>query len=349
MAFDLQTVLIEKINEAHLRAYCVRFDFGECQIEALAEILMDALVDYAFGFHNGILEKYDRRILKEAATSLYKIQGYENAKKIYLDSDSVIDLNEMDKTEEQIKYEKEIMRKGEFGELLLHTYLRDYFNTIPLLSKICLKDTDGFTVHGFDAIHIGKNLVDLDKDSLFLGESKIYYRSSGKSGEAGVNDLAKDIESHFYRDFLYREFALIAKKQHNYISLEEYNDKNTIERYTEFIKQKDEWINKLRSVSEKKGSLQELLDSVTIPVICTYESKIFATIDDVLSDEFEEEYKKEVAALQKLFVDCVSEIKVEKGEPIRTNLNIILILLPIPSKKEFVKLLHQKTWRQQHA
>ncbi len=31
MAFDLQTVLIEKINEAHLRAYCVRFDFGECK------------------------------------------------------------------------------------------------------------------------------------------------------------------------------------------------------------------------------------------------------------------------------------------------------------------------------
>lgn len=135
MAFDLQTVLIEKIKEAHLRAYCVRFEFGECQIEALAEILMDALVDYAFGFHTGILEKYDRRILKEAATSLYKIQGYENAKKIYLDSDSVIDLNETDKTEEQIKYEKEIMKKGEFGELLLHTYLRDYFNTIPLLSK----------------------------------------------------------------------------------------------------------------------------------------------------------------------------------------------------------------------
>lgn len=216
MAFDLQTVLIEKINEAHLRAYCVRFDFGECQIEALAEILMDALVDYAFGFHTGILEKYDRRILKEAATSLYKIQGYENAKIIYLDSDSVIDLNETDKTEEQIKYEKEIMKKGEFGELLLHTYLRDYFNTIPLLSKICLKDTDGFTVHGFDAIHIGKNLVDLDKDSLFLGESKIYYRSSGKSGEAGVNDLAKDIESHFYRDFLHRNECKIVHPTYSY-------------------------------------------------------------------------------------------------------------------------------------
>ena len=100
---------------------------------------------------------------------------------------------------------------------------------------------------------------------------------------------------------------------------------------------------------KKKVVSKNFLILLTIPVICTYESKIFTTTDDVLSDEFEEEYKKEVDALQKLFADCVSKIKVEKGEPIRSNLNIILILLPIPSKKELVKLLHQKTWRQQHA
>lgn len=349
MAFDLQTILNEKISEAQLRAYCVRFDFGECQIDALTEILMDALVDYAFGFHMGILEKYDRRILKEAAKSLYKIKGYEDAKKIYLDNDSVIDLDDSKKTEEEIQYENEIMKKGEFGELLLHTYLRDYFNTIPLLSKIYMKDTDGFPVHGFDAVHIGKDIIDNEKNSLFLGESKIYYRSTGKSGEAGVNDLAKDIENHFYKDFLYREFALIAKKQHNYISLEKYNDKNTIDRYSEFIKQKDEWINKIRDVSELKGSLQELLNSVTIPIICTYESTIFKKYDDDSSEHFNEEYNNEINELHILFKEKVSKIKKEKGEPIRTNLNIILILLPIPSKKDFVKLLHQKTWKQQNA
>ena len=82
MTFELNTVLDEKINNASLRAYCIRFDFGICQIESLAEILMDALVDYAYGFHQGIQEQYTRRKLKEAAVSLYKIKGYENAKKM---------------------------------------------------------------------------------------------------------------------------------------------------------------------------------------------------------------------------------------------------------------------------
>ena len=73
MEFGLRTILDERINESNLKAYCVRFDFGLCQIEAFAEILLDALVDYAYGFHTGILEQYDRRVLKEAAKSLYKI------------------------------------------------------------------------------------------------------------------------------------------------------------------------------------------------------------------------------------------------------------------------------------
>ena len=102
-----------------------------------------------------------------------------------------------EKSEEQKQYEEQIQKKGEFGELLLHTYLRDYFNTVPLLSKIFLKDTDGFTVHGFDAIHIGRDLIDKSKDSLYLGESKIYFRSSGNSGASGVKDLAKDIIAGF--------------------------------------------------------------------------------------------------------------------------------------------------------
>lgn len=202
MKFDLDTVLIEKHNEAKLKAYCVRFEFGKCQIETLSEILLDALVDYAFGFHKGIAEKYDRRRLIEAAKSLYKIQGYANAKKLYLDDNSVLSMDDKELDDEQKAYEEQIQKKGEFGELLLHVYMRGYFDTVPLLSKIFFKDTDGFPVHGFDAVHIGKDLNDNKKYSLFLGESKLYYRAKGNSGEAGVNDLANDIKEHFYRDFL---------------------------------------------------------------------------------------------------------------------------------------------------
>lgn len=349
MEFGLRTILDERINESNLKAYCVRFDFGLCQIEAFVEILLDALVDYAYGFHTGILEQYDRRVLKEAAKSLYKIQGFVDAQKLYLENKSVLEMSEEEKSEDQKQYEDQIQKKGEFGELLLHTYLRDYFNTTPLLSKIFLKDTDGFTVHGFDAIHIGNDLIDKSKDSLYLGESKIYFRSSGNSGTCGVKDLAKDIESHFKKDFLYREFALVAKKQHNFLPLTDYSDKNTISKYQAFLGQKDQWIETLRKVSQMKMSLSTLLDSVTIPLLCTYESELFKNFSNIYGDEFKNEYEREVRSLQEVFNNQIKKIKSECGEPIRTNLNIILILLPIPSKKDLVTLLHKKIWAQQNA
>jgi hypothetical protein len=37
------------------------------------------------------------------------------------------------------------------------------------------------------------------------------------------------------------------------------------------------------------------------------------------------------------------------GEPISTNLNIVLMLFPVPSKKELVKKLHTKLYNQQNS
>lgn len=349
MSFELNTILEEKVNTAFFRAYCVKFDFGLCMIEPLTEILLEGLVDFTYGFHQGIQNKYTRKQLKEAARSLYKIQGYADAKKLYLDDGLVLSIDDVEKAEDLKKYEEQILKKGEFGELILHVYLRDYFQTFPLLSKIYFKDTDGFTVHGFDAIHIGKDPSDLNRDSLFLGESKLYYRKNGQSGHAGVKDLANDIKEHFYKDFLIREFALICKKKDAYTPLETYQDKNTIELYEQYIELKNSWIDSIQKVSEGKGRLESLLSSVTIPVICTYQSELFVRFDDIYSDEFREAYNTEIAALEKIFKEEVGKIKAEKGDPIRTNLNIILILLPIPSKKDLVCMLHRKTWYQQNA
>jgi hypothetical protein len=63
----------------------------------------------------------------------------------------------------------------------LHLILRDFIKTVPLISKIHLKDSDGMTVHGFDAVHIGNCIEDSSKKSLYLGESKLY--KDGKSVE----------------------------------------------------------------------------------------------------------------------------------------------------------------------
>ena len=70
--------------------------------------------------------------------------------------------------------------------------------------------------------------------------------------------------------------------------------------------------------------------------------------DDAHAD-FEQEYTKEIEELQLKFKSLLGEIEQEVGEPIKTDLNIILILFPIPSKKDLIKKLHTKLFNQQNV
>jgi hypothetical protein len=112
------------------------------------------------GFHEGEQTDNTQTLTKivDAARSIYKIDEYQKVKDIYLNSGELTD-------DVANKY----LKRGEFGELILHLILRDFHNTIPLLSKIYFKDSIGHTVHGFDAVHI-----DPVNKTLWLGESKLY-------------------------------------------------------------------------------------------------------------------------------------------------------------------------------
>ncbi len=334
--FNSQSVIIEHISEADLRAYFVGFDFNKFRYEKLSSVLMSALVDFAYGYHTGILEKYTDEELKEAAKSIYNIKGFSEVKWTYIDKDSEL-------TEEDLKAQKKYLNRGEFGELILHVLLRDFIKTTPLLSKIYFKDTDGATVHGFDAVHIGKD-VSGEGDSLYLGETKFYSRKDDTAGEKAVNDLVDDIKEHFQSSFLEREFSLIGKRKNSYDSLEEYEDKNTIDRYKKFLKEKSDWFKKINDAEKRNIKLQSFLKSVTVPLLCTYESKLLTKYTDEENPDFIKEYETQINSLQKLFKEKVKSIEVEQGEPIRTDLNLILFLFPIPSKKELVKILHQKLY-----
>lgn len=342
MTFKSIDVIQQHISEADLRTYFVGFDFGKFRYDALTEILMDAIVDFAFGYHTGILRKYDRRKLIEAAKSIYKIKEFSKAKEIYVDNDSLI-------PDCELKVEDKYLKRGEFGELILHVLLRDFIGTTPLVSKIHFKDTDGATVHGFDLVHIGPDLVNDGKDSLYFGESKLYSRKDGKAGQHGINDLIEDIKSHFKSDFLYREIVLIGKKKYAFMAPEEYEDKNTEAEYKKFLEAKKYWFGVLEKVEMKQTKLQDFLDSVTIPLVCTYESNLFDTHNDEKSINFLADYEEEMNILKSIFDKRLGKIEDEIGEPIKTNLNIILILFPIPNKKELVKILHQKLYHQQNA
>jgi hypothetical protein len=335
-------IINQKFSEGNLRTYFVGFDLGEYRNDSFTEILMDIVVDFAFGYHTGILKLYDRRKLIEAARSIYKIREYSEAKKIYVDQDAEL-------SDCELTADKKYLKRGEFGEMILHLLLRDFFGTVPLMSKIHFKDADGATVHGFDIVHIGPDLKEDKSDSIFLGESKIYSRKNGDAGKQGINDLIEDVKEHFKKDFLYREFALIIKKKDSFVPLEEYSDANTKDEYEKFLERKNYWFNTLTEVESRKHKLQDFFKSVTIPLLCTYQSQIFNDCTDESSPEFIAEFEKEVNKLKECFDERMENIENEIGEPVKTNLNIILLLFPIPSKKQLIKLLHQKLYNQQNS
>ena len=119
MIINSKNIINQHFTEADLRTYFVGFDFGEFRYDALTELLMDSIVDFAFGYHTGILKQYDRRKLIEAAKSIYNIKEYKEAKAIYVDNNDC--LNDC-----EIEIKDKYLKRGEFGELILHLLLRDF-------------------------------------------------------------------------------------------------------------------------------------------------------------------------------------------------------------------------------
>ncbi|MFA5084049.1 MAG: DUF1837 domain-containing protein [Candidatus Paceibacterota bacterium] len=192
-------------------------------------------------------------------------------------------------------------RRGEFGEIVLHLLLRDFCNTTPLVSKIYFKDTNNVAVHGFDGVHIS---VEDNVKKLWLGESKFY-----GNGMEGINALLKDVKEHFEEDYLRAEFNLISRRIHNETPESEY------------------W----KQLMHRHKRLDEIFQSVCIPLVCTYTSDIFKSYTDQ-TKEYLEAFEKECRGLKAEF----------DKKNIHTNLEIILMLLPVPNKDELNTEFHKR-------
>lgn len=299
--FNSEKIITHKINEAELSTFLVGFDLNDdgttfYRIKPLIEKLSQVIYEFAFGFHNG--DKTDNTEvlpkLIEAAQSIYKIDSFQKVKDIYTNNGSITD-----------DVDDKFLRRGEFGELILHLLLRDFHNTIPLLSKVYFKDSFGHTVHGFDAVHI-----EPESKTLWLGESKLY-----TNGKTGIKALIKDIDEHFKSDYLNSEFLIVSKKLKHFDNIPE----------------KDFWLD----LMSKSTKLIDKLNSITIPLLCTYNCELFSKHSDEENKAFIEEYMSEMSELKKYFDD-------NNNHPLKTKLNIILILFPVQNKVELVKGLHNK-------
>lgn len=350
--FNTQNVITEHISNADLRAYFVGFDFGQYRYDPLVQKIMSAIIDFSFGFHEGILNTYTIQKIRKAACMVYKIEPFDPKKSECQEKYPMSHKTkpwELKYKDENEWYEKKYADRGEFWELILHLLLRDFLKTQPLVSKIFAKDSPGIPAHGFDSVHIGNSILDSSKKSLYLGESKLKI-----SGDDGIKELLDDIKKHFVKDFLTTpagEFVLIGNKKRNFISLDEYVDLNTKQEYEKFLEEKKYWFEKIDGLQNGE-SLQKLFDSITIPLLCTYSSKVFEKHSDVETDEFKKEYKEEVEKLKNKLDEGLKKIKDEfkdSWEPISTNLNIVLMLFPVPCKKELVKRLHTTLYHQQNS
>ncbi|WP_298119091.1 DUF1837 domain-containing protein [Flavobacterium sp.] len=260
--FESDLVLSEHISEANLRVYHVGFETNKFRLTPLVEVIRKVIPEFAFGYHAGMSIPYTEMVerIVEAANTVYLTDKYK--------------------------------KRGEFGELILHLLLRDWCNTIPLVSKIYFKDAHNATVHGFDAIHI---TIEEDKKKLWLGESKLYL-----DGFDGVKELAKDVVNHVNADYLKKEFELIRRK------------------IPQDIPEVEFWTN----LMHKHKNLDEVFDTIVIPLVCTYSSSIF-TSHDSNSKEYFEALESECRDLFNTF-----------NTKVATDVELILLLLPVPNKDE---------------
>ncbi len=269
--FNSDLIIEERINDATLKAYHIGFDQNKFRLIPLVETIRSVIPEYALGYHNGnnipLTEIVER--LQDAAKTVYTTDKYK--------------------------------RRGEFGELILHLLLRDFCNSIPLISTIYFRDAPNIPAHGFDGVHV---TIDGSEKKLWLGESKLY-----KSGKDGVKDLTDDIAKHFNADYLRQQFNLITRK------------------LPTDVPEIEHW----RTLMHKNQKLDVIFSSIVIPMVCTYNSQLFIDHTDETAT-YIDDFKKECLALQSEF---------NKNKP-TTNLEIILLLLPVPDKEELNRELDER-------
>lgn len=299
--FGSRSVIESIISEEKLRSFLVGFDLdsdgtSQYRWRLLINKIINVIHEFSFGFHEGTVTDNTQTVDKiiEAANAIYKIDEFQRVRDIY-NNDGCIDDDINDK----------YLRRGEFGELILHLILRDQFNTIPLLSKIYFKDSLGHTVHGFDCVHI-----EPESKTLWLGESKLYL-----DPKRGLHELINDIEEHFKVDYLDAEFSLIAKKIKHFDNIPE----------------SEHWKMLLSSSSKLKDKLNEIY----IPLLCTYSCELFTKYNDETDINFIDEYEKKIRSLNEYFES-------KNNHPLKSKLKIIIILFPVQCKLTLVKKLHNK-------
>lgn len=199
--------------------------------------------------------------------------------------------------------------KGLFSELILHFLLREFFHTEALISKIYFKDSFSHEAHGFDAVHVTGD------GKLWLGETKFY-----KDCKGGLNELISDLYNHFNHDYLNEQIYIINR------SLTHQNNR------------KEEWIKRISNASR----LCDIFDMVMIPLLCIYEDEMPEKYLDAIKKGLNADdiYCNHIEGMKNYFDN-------HNTFPNKSNINTLLILLPVESKDRIVTKILERIYNMQ--
>lgn len=255
-----------EITQLSAELLCAGYELGRWRCEAFAFHLAEWLPDYALP---------EEELSVNHANSLAKIN--QAAIRVYTSK----------------KYEK----RGEAGEIALHSICRDFFGTIPISPRVFYKSASNDVVKAFDMVHA--RFPENAPIEIWLGESKLW-----EDGSLAVADAISSIRSHIDAGFLSNEKLLLGPQI-----------PKTTPRYDEVM-----------AIFKKQTSLDVLLKSAVfaIGILSDSHSAKAATQRDA---KYLEGAKKELLAL--------SESLSSSG--LTSTLRIVLVYIPLAGKAELVQ------------
>lgn len=238
--FESNFIFEQYIEETYFRGFSVGYEIGEYRYDALVELIFSALVDFSLpeSEKSAFTPINAQRKMRSAAKAVYATEKYGS--------------------------------RGEYGEILLHIVMRDYFNTVPAISKMYYKDGPNETVKGFDAVHIVDQESDLE---LWLGEVKFY-----QNIRSAIRDVVPELQAHVNKDYLRNEFLFISNK----------------------IDNSWEHAEKMKMLIDGRTSLDKIFKRIRIPVLLTYDSKVVSSYREV-SDEYQTKLIEELNKYHDVF------------------------------------------------
>ncbi|MDV3449172.1 DUF1837 domain-containing protein [Bacillus safensis] len=222
--FKSELIFEQFVEKTYFRGFSVGYEFEEFRYEALVELIFSAVLDFSLPESE-----------KKSITPVNAQRKMRNAAKAVYTSD---------------KYSK----RGEFGEILLHIIMRDYYNSIPAISKMYYKDGSNETVKGFDAVHIVPVEQELE---LWLGEVKFYNNMSN-----AIRDVIPELVVHTEKKYLRNEFLFISNK----------------------IDPLWEYADKVKNLIDERTSLDKIFQRIRIPVLLTYDSEVVKSFKVMCND-----------------------------------------------------------------